>query len=105
MTQGNADIESVKENNVDIIDSLKSICEVLKEHNKRFTRSSSELNLAVGTAVQPMEEMKVHTPMINTVSNLLNSLDNLPSFTSIRLSLSQALEASVRALLNISCQL
>lgn len=90
------DIDIIKENNISIISSLKSLCEILREHNKRFTRSSSELNLAVGTAVHPMEEKEVHTPMINAVGTLLNSLETLPSFGEARTALAQALEKSVR---------
>jgi len=87
--------KDIKDNNIVLIASLKSLCEILKEHNKRFTRNSSELNLAVGTAVHSIEQIEVHTPIINAVNNLLNSLETLPSFSGIRFSLMQALETSV----------
>lgn len=85
--------KDIEKNNIAIIGSLKSLCEILAEHNKRFTRNSSELNLAVGAAAQSTEELEIHTSILNAVNILLSS--SRPSLASTRAILTQSLEASV----------
>ena len=70
--------EQFKVNNNTIIAALKTLCEILKEHNKTFTRSSSDTNLSVGTVSHPNEEIEVHTCLINSVASVLKNIDRFP---------------------------
>ena len=85
----------MKDNNNSIMLSLSSLCEILKDHNKRFTQSSCELNLSVGTTIKSPHEPEVHTHMINPIMKLLNSLNTPSSISEIHISLFSALETSV----------
>ena len=94
--------EQLKENNDNLISALRTLCEILKEHNKNFTNSAittertMNTNLSGGTLSQAssIDEMEVHSPLIICVSNLLKNVDKL-KISETRQTLQVALESSV----------
>jgi len=87
------EIKKIEENNESLILSLNSICDILSQHNKQLMRNMSDMNLAVGQTIKPMQSICVHTPVVNIVQNLLK---NLPSTLETKDSLLASLETSVK---------
>ena len=84
------ELPKLKENNNIIIGSLKSLCEILIEHNRKFLQSSSEPTL--NTIIQSQEEINVHS-IINVVTELFKS--SLPPICKVYTSIVSALDSSV----------
>lgn len=72
---------------------MKSLCKILEEDNKKFSRSSSEINLTVGTLFNPTQEIQVHTSIINAVLSVVNNLES--SWLPNKQAICSALETSV----------
>eukprot|EP00826_Nyctotherus_ovalis_P040401 TRINITY_DN3985_c0_g1_i7.p2 TRINITY_DN3985_c0_g1~~TRINITY_DN3985_c0_g1_i7.p2 ORF type:complete len:114 (+),score=31.16 TRINITY_DN3985_c0_g1_i7:25-342(+) len=75
-----------------IVVSLKTLCDMLREHNKVFSRASLESNIAAGVAIHAPEEPKVHTHLVDAIGSVLKGIPK----TNERLY--EALKSSVRLL-------
>jgi len=84
--------DSLKTNNNSIIAGLKTICEILAEHNKSFSKSGGD-NASGGTAHSCLDT-EIHTPLVDCVGMILKSFDKL-SLTEVRQELRNSLEVSV----------
>lgn len=79
-------------NNSTVAVSLNTLCDMLREHNKVFSRTSSEANIAAGAAIHAPEEPKVHTHLVDAIGSVLKGMPR----TNERLY--EALKSSVRLL-------
>lgn len=86
---------NLKTNNALIIATLKSLCDILREHNKRFTITSAESNIEVGAALHAPKEAAIHTFIVNAIENVLVMLDKPTSIPEACHTLRSALESSV----------
>ena len=92
------DIEILKANNEIIISSLKTLCEILREHNKRFTITSSNSNIELGTTLHQPKELEIHTSIINEINKVIETLETPPAISEVYCNIRSALDSSVMIL-------
>ncbi len=74
-----------------MVASLKSLCDMLREHSRSFPRQSSDSMPTTAT-----EEPEVHMPLVNAITTLLSAIDKV-SLAAARQKLLNSLEVSVLA--------
>ena len=98
----NKQLEELKENNNEITEAMKTLCEILKKHNSSFAKTNLAENITVGNTIKSLGEPRVHIPLIETVATLLTDINKFSTVSELRKYLRNSLSTSVIYIVNFS---